>query len=94
MKIKYSPIKWNEYSGIEALPDTEIIPVDENSISVDGELYEFNPADVEWPDISTQTGGVIIEAIRIDGELYLVVRRFYTRFCHSWDTGDYHEIVW
>jgi len=94
MKLKYSPIRWNENAGIQGLPDTEIVPVDVNSIRIDGKLYEFDPLDVEWSDITKQTDGNILEANRVDGELRLVVRRFYTRFCQQWDTGEYHEIIW
>lgn len=94
MKLKYGPVKWNPYAKIQALPDTEIIPIDENSIRIDGELYEFDPLDVEWSDIREQTGDVITEAHRESGTLYLTIRRFYTRTCQPWDTGGYHEIVW
>ncbi len=93
MKIKYSPCKWNEYANIAASPNTEIISIDENRIKIDGEIYEFDPLDVEWPDIAEQTNGVIIEAHRSD-MLYLTIRRFYTQSCAEWDTGDYHEIIW
>lgn len=94
MKIKYSPVKWNEYAKIEASPDTEIIPVDEDSVRIDSELYEFDPLSVEWTKIREQTRNFITEAHRENGELYLTIRRFYTRTCQPWDTGDYHEIVW
>lgn len=93
MKIKYSPISWNPYANIDALPDSEIVFVNQNSLSVDGELYEFDPLDVTWPDIREQTDGVILEAHRdAYGTLYITVRRFYTDSCLAWDTGDYHEI--
>lgn len=93
MKIKYSPIKWNEYANIEAQPDTMIEFIDQNTITVDGQLYEFDNDSIVWPDIYEQTNGVITEARRDEtGELYLTVRRFYTHQCIEWDTGDYHEI--
>ena len=92
MKIKYSPIKWNSYAKIEAFPDTVVEFVDENSIRIDGELYEFDDS-VIFPDIRTQTNGVIEDAHREVGELYLTIRRFYTDDHDlKWDTGDYHEI--
>lgn len=94
MKIKYNPCQWNEYANIEVLPDTKIIPIDENSIRIDGELYEFDELSVDFPDVRTQTEEKIIEAHREDAELYLTVMRFYTRTCQPWDTGGYHEIVW
>lgn len=94
MKLKYSPVKWNPYAKIEALPDTEITPVDENSILIDGELFEFDELSVEFPDIRTQTRNYITEAKRESEELFITVRRFYTRTCQPWDTGGYHEIVW
>lgn len=94
MKIKYSPIKWNEYANIDASPDTEIIPFDKNSVCIDGKAFEFDELSVEFPEIRTQTGEKILEAHREDGELFLTVRRFYTQICQPWDTGGYHEIVW
>lgn len=94
MKIKYGPVKWNPYAKIEAMPDTVIEPVDDNSLKIDGELYEFDEQSVEFPEIRQQTNERILEAHREDGELYLTVMRFYTRTCHPWDTGGYHEVVW
>lgn len=92
MKIKYIPVSWNPYAKIEAFPDTVVEFADENSIRIDGELYEFDESSVVWPDIRAQTNGIISEAHRDDGELYLTVMRFYTGSCLAWDTGDYHEI--
>lgn len=98
MKIKYSPCKWNEYAAPQfpegTKPDTEIEALSANSLTTDGELFEFDESSVAWPDVSEQTGGRIIEARRDDdGELWLTVRRFYTGSCASWDTGDYHEVT-
>ena len=92
MKIKYSPVKWNEYAKINSLPDTEIKFIDENSIMIDGETYEFDEG-IQFPDITQQTNSVILDAYRdAGGELFLTVRRFYTESCKEWDTGGYHEI--
>lgn len=82
MKIKYSPIKSSR--------DTEITPI-ENGVKIDGEKYVFPQEIVEFPDVSEQTGGAILEAHRAEGELCLTVLRRYTGGRPSWDTGDYHE---
>jgi hypothetical protein len=98
VKIKYSPCKWNPYAAHNytptTKPDTEIKVVSSDTIRIDGEFYEFSPLDVQWPDISTHTSGVIQEAHREDGEwstLMITVRRFYTQSCSGWDTGTYHD---
>jgi hypothetical protein len=86
MKIKYSPVHTDNQN-------TVIEYVDENTIKIDGEVYEFDPESVVWEDITTQTEYLILEAKRIDGELWLTVRRYYTDIRHpDWDTGDYHDI--
>lgn len=86
MKIKYSPVQTNKDTIIEATgPDT---------LRIDGQEYEFDPESVTWPEISEQTNGVIIEAHRESGELYVTVRRFYSGSCSGWDTGDYHATDW
>jgi len=87
MKIKYSPIKSDNI-------DTIIEPVDENTVKIDEEQYEFDPNSVVWPSIQEQTKGAINSAYRVDNELYLEIRRYYTYSCSLWDTGDYHDIVW
>jgi len=93
MKIKYSPVKWNEYAKINAEPETRIKILDENTIEIDGKEYEFDTESVVWDDIFTQTDGVILDARRDNsGELYITVRRFYTNDCASWDTGNYHDV--
>ena len=85
MKIKYSPVHTDK--------DTIIEYVDENTIMIDGEIYEFDKESIVWDDIATQTGYLILEAKRIDGELWLTVRRYYTDIRRpEWDTGDYHDI--
>jgi len=85
MNLKYSPCKSGTDTIIKVLgPDT---------LQIDGQEYEFSPLDVQWPDIHTQTNGVILEAHREDGELYATVRRFYTQECASWDTAQYHEVT-
>jgi hypothetical protein len=97
MKIKYSPCKWNPYAAHNfaptTQPDTEIKVLSDDILQIDGEPYEFSPLDVQWPKISEQTSGVILEAHREDGELYVTVRRFYTQSCSGWDSGDYHEVT-
>ena len=92
MKIKYCPVKWNPYAeaqyGAGTKPDTEIEIANDNTITVDGEEYEFDDDSAEYPDINEQTNGVIPEAHREAGELFLTVRRFYTETC-DWDSGEY-----
>ena len=84
MHIKYSPCKHDR--------DTLIEFVDENTIRIDGELYEFDANDVAWPTIIQDTEGLILEAHREAGELFATVRRFYSASCSEWDTGAYHEV--
>jgi hypothetical protein len=97
MKLKYSPCKWNPYAASQyadyTKSDTVITVMDDNALNIDGDTFEFDPMDVEWPTISTDTNGVILEAHRVDGELYVTVRRFYTGSCSDWDTRDYHEVT-
>lgn len=97
MKVKYSPTKWNVYPAPDfsesTKPDTEIKVTAENTITIDGEDFTFDPESVIWPDIAEQTDGKILEAHRTDGELFVTVRRFYTQSCSSWDSGSYHEVT-
>ncbi len=100
MKIKYHCILWCD-AGRSNFPEntksnTEITVIDENSLSVDGELFEFSITDVEWPDMYKQSDGIFFEAHRENGELYLTVRRFtegtfINNFMQKeeWDTGEY-----
>jgi hypothetical protein len=92
MKIKYSPVLYNPYSpACSGLPpETQILYIDENTISVDGEIYSFDIS-VSWPSVSQDTNGVILEAHRESGELFVTVRRFYTGSCGAWDTGAYGD---
>jgi len=92
MEVKHSPCKFNEYANIQANSNTQINYVDENTIRIDGELYEFDKESVQFPDIYTQTDGVILEAHRTDNELFITVRRFYTDDCTSWDNGEFNDI--
>ena len=87
MKIKYSPVHTDNQN-------TTIEYVDENTIMIDGETYEFDPESVEWPGVAEQTEFRILEAKRDEtGELWLVVRRFYSQLAWpEWDTGDYHVV--
>ena len=91
MKLKYSPVKYNEHSPacVGRLSDTISIVMDDNSLNIDFELYEFDSSDVAWPTISADTDGVILEAHREGGELYVTVRRFYTIDWQSWYSEDY-----
>ena len=93
MYLKHSPVKYNEHSPacVGHKPDTEIVVQDENTLLVDGEVYEFDPLDVAWPTISADTDGVILEAHREAGILHVTVRRFYSSSCGQWDDGQYHE---
>lgn len=93
MFIKYSPIKFNEYTNIQANPETTIQYINDYTISVDGEVYEFDIESIQFPDIFTETEGIILEAHR-DGsnELYITIRRFYSNDCSAWDNGTYWEI--
>ena len=85
MKIKYSPINSDVNS--------KIVFIDDNVLSIDNELYEFDADSVIYPDLCEITNGVILDAYRDEtGELYVTVRRFYTNSCEEWDTGEYHEI--
>ena len=91
MKIKYGPVKFNEYSPacVGKSPDTLITPLDDNALSIDGEVYSFDPLDVAWPTINQDTQGVILEAHREAGILHVTVRRFYSSSCGQWDSGAY-----
>jgi hypothetical protein len=91
MKLRYSPVKYNAHSPACAghLSDTVITVMDDNALNIDGEVYEFDPLDVAWPTISADTDGVILEAHREGGELYVTVRRFYTSDWQSWYSEDY-----
>jgi hypothetical protein len=83
--IKFSPCLAKKDTIIKRLSDT--------TISIDGE--EIGPFDldgVSWPNISTETVGAVSEAHRRDGDLYLVVTRFYSGSCSEWDSGDYHKM--
>ena len=93
MKKKYSPIKFNEHAKTQSPSDTVVNIINDNSLRIDGETYEFDTESVQFPDIHTQTDGIILEAHRDDNsELYVTVRRFYTSDCASWDNGEYNEI--
>jgi len=95
MKIRYSPVFYNPNSATCSgfAPETQIIYIDENTISVDGEVYSFDTS-IFWPSVSQDTNGIILEAHRESGELFVTVRRFrrfYTGSCGAWDTGTYGE---
>lgn len=93
MKIKYSPCKWNNNARSNfkdsVQPETQIKYINENTLMIDNELYEFDELSIEYPNIHELTDGYILEAHRNnENELYLTVRRFYLESC-IWDTGDY-----
>jgi hypothetical protein len=69
MKIKYSPCY--------TTPETQVKFIDDWTIEIDGEQFEFSPELVEYLDVSEQTGGKIQEAEVKDGELHLTVRYQY-----------------
>ena len=83
MRLRYSPCKHDR--------DTLIAVMDDNALNIDGEVYEFDPSDVAFEECAVQTGGVILEAHREGGELYVTVRRFYSGSCSEWDDCKYHE---
>jgi len=90
MKIKYVPVYDTHNTVIEY--------VDENTIKIDNELYEFDTESVVWDNIATETDGKIVAARRDStGELYVdVVRKYFYENAGTvipqpeWDTGDYH----
>ena len=94
MRVKFSPIGWNENAKLPFSPNTQIEFLTENSVLIDGETYEFDEDSQNFPDIMTQSDGMFLDAHRDDiGELYLTIRRFYTDTERpEWDTGGYHEI--
>jgi hypothetical protein len=97
MKLRYGPVRYNEFSlaCIGSSENTTIEPINENTVNVDDTPYEFDVNDVAWPTVSQDTNGIIIEAHRENGELFLTVRRFYSSsIVGDWDTGDYHEVIW
>ena len=93
MKIKYSPCMFNEHANLGVNANTQITYVNENTINIDGEDYEFDTESALFPTVHTITDGVILDAMRINDVLHLVVRRFYTDDCSSWDTGEFHEVI-
>lgn len=98
MKLKYGPCRWNPNAACDfpgCLPDTVIEVVGENTLRVDGELYEFPADGIECPDIREQTGGVIEEAHRDEsGTLCVTVRRFFTQPGGelAWYSENYVEV--
>ena len=87
MKIRYSPIRDNL--------STLITIIDENSVIIDGEPYEFGVDDILWPTINEQTSSVILEAYRDEaGVLTLTILRHYTTGeSLDWDDGQYHAVT-
>jgi len=86
MKLKYSPCKTDH--------DSRIVVVSVESVTVDGSLWEFDGNDAVWEPskLVEATDGAILEAHRVDGELYITVRRFYSSSCSEWDDGEYHAV--
>lgn len=85
MKIKYNPCKSDHDTNIELLSESVIL--------IDGETYGFPEDGVVASNIAQQTDGVILDAFRKDGILYMTIRRFYTASCIDWDDGQYHEVL-
>jgi hypothetical protein len=86
MKIKYSPVHTDRQNTI-------IKYIDGNTIMIDGKTYEFDLESVAWEDIAEQTDYLILDAKRLNGELWITIRRYYTDIRRpDWDTGDYHDI--
>jgi len=109
MKIKYSICKWNPYAASQfsetTKSDTEHIIIDSNSLTIDGEEYEFDTDTVEWISFKNimdknapfglmeLTDGRILEAHRENGELYLTIRMFYTDSIPPNCDNQYHEVI-
>jgi len=108
MFIKYSPCNWNPYAAsqfdISTKCDTDIIITGDSSLIIDGNEYDFDEATVEWPQkdymkpdsppgLMELTGGRIQEAHRIDGDLHLTVRIFYTGGMPPNCGLQYHEVT-
>lgn len=70
MKIKYSPTKTNQSTGIEK--------ISEYSLTINGELFEFSNQDGDYPNINEETEGVILSAKVEDSVLWIEVKREYT----------------
>ena len=97
MKIKYSPVKWNPNAANlypNSLPDTQISYVDENTLEIDNETYAFDPDSILFPNINKDTDEVIKDAYRDSEELFIIVRRFYSKLGSQieWDDAEYHSI--
>lgn len=91
MKIKWNKcISTNEYDSVFEY-------VSEDSFKLDDELYEFPKDCVAWdqPQLLESTGYAIIEAARVDGELYITARRYCGDWqaVPDWDTKDYQEVT-
>jgi len=81
MKIKYSPTL--------ATQETQVKYIDNFTIEIDGERYEFSKELVEYQDVSEQTGGAIQHAEVKDGELYLTVL-FRYQDKGTWENPNYY----
>jgi hypothetical protein len=81
MKIKYSPCY--------AAPETQVNFIDQWTIEIDGERFEFSPIMVEYPKVSEQTNGKIQHAEVKDGELYLTVL-FNYQDKGTWENPSYY----
>lgn len=84
MKIKYRPI----YTG----KTTEIEKIDEYTIKIDGEEYEFSNQDGDYPKISEETDGLILSAKVEDSVLWLEVKREYSdEEKPIWENPSYYD---
>ncbi len=82
MKIKYSPTL--------ATPETQVEFIDDFTIEIDSETYEFNKKYITYPTISEDTKGVIQEAYVKDDELYITVLYKYMDKT-IWENPNYYK---
>jgi len=97
MKLKYWPVKWPKHGPTrypDANPDTVYEKVDDNSLTRDGILLEFPAEGVTWDSeqLRTQTQGFIMGAERVEGELHITAKLFYTGVKPRIADGEYHEL--
>jgi hypothetical protein len=82
MKIKYSPC----YTA----PETQVKFIDDWTVQIDGELYEFNKKYVTYPNISEDTKGAVQDAYVKEDELYITVKYNYTDKT-IWENPNYYK---
>jgi hypothetical protein len=82
MKIKYSPCY--------TTPETQVKYINDFTLEIDNELYEFSPEEIDYPDVNKQTNGIIQHAEVKDNELFLTIRFNYQNKA-IWENPDYYE---